>query len=173
MVIEKAADIRIERMQVDDVEEVAELDKKCFPTPWSVSAYMNEAHNPSAYYIVARMDDRIIGFAGIWLIMDEAHITTIGVDPELRGQKIGERILIHVLDEAIHRGARRVTLEVRKSNFVAQNFYDKYMFHTVAVRKGYYSNNNEDALIMWIDDMWSGDFLKILRKRKEELGISA
>lgn len=172
MVIEKAADVRIEQMRVEDVEAVAELDKKCFPSPWSVSAYMNEAHNSSAYYVVARVHDRIIGFAGMWLIMDEAHITTIGVDPDLRGQKIGERILIHILDEAIHRGARRVTLEVRKSNIVAQNLYDKYMFHTVAVRKAYYTNNNEDALVMWIDDMWSTDFLKTLRTRKEELGVS-
>mgnify|MGYP002152145636 FL=1 len=172
MVIEKAADVRIEQMRVEDVEAVAELDKKCFPSPWSVSAYMNEAHNPSAYYVVARVDDRIIGFAGMWLIMEEAHITTIGVDPDLRGQKIGERILIHILDEAIHRGARRVTLEVRKSNSMALKLYDKYMFHTVAVRKAYYTNNNEDALVMWIDDMWSGDFLKKLRTRKEELGVS-
>lgn len=172
MVIEKAADVRIEQMRVEDVEAVAELDKKCFPSPWSVSAYMNEAHNSSAYYVVARVDDRIIGFAGMWLIMDEAHITTIGVDPDLRGQKIGERILIHVLDEAIHRGARRVTLEVRKSNLVARKLYDKYLFHSVAVRKAYYTNNNEDALVMWIDDMWSGEFLKKLRTRKEELGVS-
>jgi ribosomal-protein-alanine N-acetyltransferase len=173
MVIEKAADIRIEQMRVEDVEEVAELDKKCFPTPWSAGAYMNEVNNHSAYYVVARVDHRIISFAGMWLIMDEAHITTIGVDPEFRGQKIGERILIHILDEAVHQGARRVTLEVRKSNSVAQNLYDKYMFHTVAVRKAYYTNNDEDALVMWIDDMWSSDFLKTLRKRKDELGILA
>ena len=171
MVIEKAANIRIERMQIEDVEEVAELDKKCFPTPWSVSAYSNEVHNPSAYYVVARVDDRIIGFAGIWLIMEEAHITTIGVDPEFRGQKIGERILVHLLEEAIHRGARRATLEVRKTNFIAHKLYDKYMFRTVAVRKGYYTSNNEDALVMWVDDMWNSDFLKNFRRRKEELGI--
>ena len=173
MVIEKAADIQIELMTVDDVEVVAELDKQCFPSPWTVGAYLNEVHNPSAYYVVARVDSRIIGYAGLWLIMDEAHITTIGVAPELRGQKIGESILIHILDEAIHRGARRVTLEVRKSNLIAQRLYDKYGFHTVAVRKAYYTNNNEDALVMWVDDMWNNDFLKILRKHKEELGISS
>ncbi|MDI6828141.1 MAG: GNAT family N-acetyltransferase, partial [Armatimonadota bacterium] len=82
---------------------VAELDAKCFPTPWSISAYTTEVHNPNAYYIVARHNDRIVGYAGMWLVMGEAHITTIGVDPEFRGRKIGERMLINLLDEAIHR----------------------------------------------------------------------
>ena len=175
MVIENTSkslvSIRIERMQSEDVERVAELDRQCFPTPWSVSAYATEIHNPSAYYIVARtLDQRIVGFAGMWLIMDESHITTIGVDPTCRGKKIGERMLINILDEAIHRGARRATLEVRRSNHTAQNLYHKYGFRLAAVRKGYYSNNNEDAFVMWIDDMWEPEFLKALRKRKEELG---
>lgn len=176
MVTQRAPDtrtpIRIERMQAEDAETVFELDSKCFPSPWSVSAYLNEVHNKSAYYIVAKSGDRIVGFAGMWLVMDEAHITTIGVDPDFRGQKIGERMLINLLDEAIHRGARRATLEVRKSNIVAQNLYHKYGFYTVGIRKGYYTNNNEDAYVMWVDDMWSPDFLRILRTRKEALGVS-
>lgn len=173
MVIEKKPEtlvpINIERMQIEDVETVAELDKKCFPTPWSVSAYLTEVHNSSAYYVVARVNEKIVGYAGMWLIMDEAHITTIGVDPEFRGRKIGERILVHLLDEAIHRSARRVSLEVRKSNEIAQNLYRKYLFHIVAVRKGYYTNNQEDAYVMWIDDLWSTDFLKAFREHKEAL----
>ena len=177
MVVDKAVgihpSIRIERMGLEDVEQVAELDKKCFPTPWSASAYVTEIHNPSAYYIVAKTDGRIVGYAGIWLIMDEAHITTIGVAPEFRGKKIGERILASLLDEAIHRGARRATLEVRKHNHVAQNLYQKYGFHVVAVRKGYYTNNNEDALVMWVDNMQSPEFLKALRINKERLRETA
>ncbi|MGB9587253.1 MAG: ribosomal protein S18-alanine N-acetyltransferase [Armatimonadota bacterium] len=171
--LETQRPVHIEQMRETDVEEVAELDKKCFPSPWSASAYRNEVHNPSAYYIVARMDDRIIGYAGMWLIMDEAHITTIGVDPEFRGKGLGERILVSLLEEALHRGARRATLEVRKSNIVAQNLYHKYCFHAVAVRRGYYTNNGEDAIVMWVDDMWGEEFLKTLRKHREELnGVS-
>ena len=174
MAVKKAAGvhvpIRIEPMELEDVEQVAELDKQCFPTPWSAGAYTNELHNPSAYYIVARSDSRIVGYAGMWLIVDEAHITTIGVAPELRGRKIGERMLVNLLDEAIHRGARRITLEVRRSNRIAQNLYDKYGFAVAAVRKGYYTNNNEDAIVMWADDMRDEDFLKTFRKCKEELG---
>ena len=176
MVLEKKPELhtpaRIERMQVDDIAAVVELDKKCFPVPWSASAYATEIHNTSAYYTVARADGRMIGYAGMWLIMDEAHITTIGVAPEFRRRKIGERILIDLLDEAIHRGARRVTLEVRRSNAAAQKLYDKYYFHTVAVRRGYYTNNNEDAIVMWIDDLWDTAFLKTFKRRKEELGIT-
>lgn len=164
--------ISIQRMQNGDVETVAELDKICFPTPWTASAYYTEVHNPSAYYIVARASGRIVGYAGMWVIMDEAHITTIGVDPEFRGRKVGERMLVHLLDEAIHRGARRATLEVRRHNLVAQNLYTKYGFQIVAVRKGYYSNNNEDAFVMWTNDMWSPEFLRLLREHKEELGAA-
>lgn len=176
MAIEEATEFRtpitIQRMQTGDVEAVAELDKKCFPTPWTVSAYYTEVHNPSAYYIVARHNSRIVGFAGMWVIMDEAHITTIGVDPDFRGRKIGERMLVHILDEAIHRGARRATLEVRRHNLIAQSLYEKYKFQIVAVRKGYYSNNNEDAFVMWTEDMWDPDFLKLLSQHREELGDS-
>lgn len=169
-VTEHKIPITIEQMQDGDVEFVAELDKKCFPTPWTVSAYYTEVHNTSAYYIVARCDGRIVGFAGMWLIMDESHITTIGVDPDFRGKKIGERMLVHILDESVHRGARRATLEVRRHNLIAQRLYTKYGFRTVALRKGYYANNNEDACIMWIDDMWNAEFLKNLREHKESLG---
>lgn len=161
--------IRIEPMQHEDIEAVTELDAKCFPVPWSSSAYSTEISNPSAYYIVAKANGKIVGYAGMWLVMDEAHITTIGVDPEYRRQKIGERMLVHLLDEAIHRGARRATLEVRRHNTAAQNLYFKYGFRVAAVRKGYYTDNNEDALVLWLDDLWSKEFLRLLRKRKEEL----
>jgi [ribosomal protein S18]-alanine N-acetyltransferase len=174
MAIKRAADLHLRKtidlMCLEDTKRVAELDTKCFPTPWSLGAYMTEVHNPSAYYIVVRADDSIIGYAGMWLIMDEAHITTIGVDPEFRGQKIGEHMLLNLLEEAMHRSARRATLEVRKNNFVAQNLYTKYKFRTVAVRKGYYTNNHEDALVMWIDDMWDTEFLKNFNGCKEQLG---
>lgn len=158
-------------MIIDDVEYVAELDRICFPTPWSVSAYITETHNPAGFYIVAREDERIVGFAGEWLVMDEAHITTIGVDPEYRRRKIGERMLVRLLDEAIMRGARRVSLEVRRYNHAAQTLYRKYMFEEMAIRKGYYSNNNEDALVMWINDMQSPEFKEVFDRNRDSLEI--
>lgn len=173
MIAKKSADkqiqITIEQMKPEDIEAVAELDTKCFPTPWSVSAYSTEVHNPNAYYIVARHNSKIVGYAGMWLVMEEAHITTIGVDPDFRGMKIGERMLVNLLDEAIHRGARRATLEVREHNLIAQNLYRKYGFYVAAIRRGYYTDNNENALVMWIDDLWDENFLRNLRINREKL----
>ncbi len=82
---------------------------------------------------------------------------------------MGERILVHILEEAVHRGAKRATLEVRRTNSAAQNLYHKYGFSTVAIRKGYYTDNGEDAFVMWVDDMWSDDFLRVLREARERL----
>lgn len=157
-------------MRLEDAERVVELDQMCFPTPWSLSAYITEISNSSSYYIVAKTDNKVIGFAGEWLIMDEAHITTIGVNPEFRGQKVGERMLVDLLDKAMEQGARRATLEVRRNNQTAQTLYRKYGFRVVAARKAYYSNNNEDALIMWIDNMREAGFLKVYQANKQRLG---
>lgn len=177
MVLEKSSEIhtglRIEPMQLADVEQVAALDEKCFPTPWSESAYITEVHNHSAYYVVARLGEKVVGYAGAWLIMDESHITTIGVDPKYQRQGIGERLLANLLREAIRRGIERSTLEVRKFNHVAQRLYRKYGFHAVAVRKGYYTDNNEDAIIMWIDDMQDPGFLQMFAQNERLLGESA
>src|SRR5687767_12013717 len=92
---------------------------------------------------------RIVGFAGMWSMFDEAHITTIGVEPEMRGRGLGELLLIALADEAVRRGADWLTLEVRVSNVPAQALYRKYGFTVQGVRKRYYSDNNEDAYIMW------------------------
>lgn len=161
----------ISPMTIDDVEYVAELDRVCFPTPWSVSAYITETHNPAGFYIVAREDEKIVGFAGEWLVMDEAHITTIGVDPQYRRHGIGESMLVCLLEAAIARGAKRVSLEVRRYNNAAQTLYKKYMFEEMAIRKGYYTNNNEDALVMWINDMQSPEFQMVFNRNKSALEI--
>lgn len=166
----KIRTLQIEPMSFADIEQVSALDEKCFPTPWSESAYITEVHNQSAFYVTARVGDLIVGYAGAWLIMDEAHITTLGVDPEYRGQKIGERLLAVVLREAIRRGIERSTLEVRRHNRVAQRLYRKYGFQPVAVRKGYYTNNNEDGIVMWVENMRDPGFLQIFEKNEETLG---
>ncbi|MGO8670402.1 MAG: ribosomal protein S18-alanine N-acetyltransferase, partial [Capsulimonadaceae bacterium] len=136
--------IHISLMRIEDIEHVSRLERRCYSLPWSSSAYVTEVGNPSAYYTVARTDRGIIvGYAGMWTIMDEAHITTIAVDPEFRGLKIGERLLIDLLDEGMRLGARRASLEVRERNTVAHNLYIKYGFVDVAMRKNYYSDTGE------------------------------
>lgn len=165
--------IRIEKMQLQDVEQVADLDIRCFQTPWSVSAYITELHNPSAYYIVVRAGEKIVGYAGMWIIMDESHITTIGVDPNFQGKKIGERMLLDIINESISRGAHRATLEVRKNNHAARNLYEKYGFRIVGIRAEYYTNDNEDALVMWVDNIRDPKYQKTLSEYEKELNCSS
>jgi ribosomal-protein-alanine N-acetyltransferase len=109
--------------------------------------------------------DRLIGFAGMWILYDEAHITTIGVSPEYRGRGLGELLLIDVFEQAVARNAEWVTLEVRVSNASAQALYEKYGFTRQGVRRRYYSDNGEDAYIMWSASLRSSEY----RARFEEL----
>ena len=94
----------------------------------------------------------------MWVILDEAHITTIAVEPAFRGQHIGERLLVGLIDAGVERGARWMTLEVRKSNLAAQALYRKYGFREIGTRKGYYSDNREDAIVMWTGNLRERDF---------------
>lgn len=108
----------------------------------------------------------LVGYAGTWLMLDEAHVTTIAVRPEFRGRGLGEMLIIGLIDKATEVGARWVTLEVRVSNTVAQSLYRKYTFHSEGIRKGYYSDNGEDAVIMWSDDIRTPEFREKLRELK-------
>jgi ribosomal-protein-alanine N-acetyltransferase len=169
----------IESMTQDDVVEVSQVERRCFSNPWPSSAYRRELRDPEHnYYVVVRWrpegvvettEERprgglhllpfirrtepakvpVLGFGGMWIMFDEAHITTIGVEPTYRGRSLGELLFSTLLDEAIRRGARWVTLEVRVSNVSAQALYEKYGFTRQGLRKRYYSDNGEDAHIMW------------------------
>jgi [ribosomal protein S18]-alanine N-acetyltransferase len=116
----------------------------------------------------------IVGYAGIWIMTDEAHITTIASHPEVRGRGVGEFLLVALIHRAIEIGARWMTLEVRASNAVAQNLYRKYTFKEMGVRRRYYSDNGEDALVMWTDALDSESFQTAFdqseRKLAERLG---
>jgi ribosomal-protein-alanine N-acetyltransferase len=156
-------------MERKDLPRVMEIERECFPVPWSENAYLTEIHNRSAYYVVACSENLVVGYAGMWLVMDEAHITTLGVARSHRRQRIAEQLLINLLDEAMHRGARRATLEVRESNLAAQSLYKKFEFTPVAIRRGYYTDNREDALVMWIEDLRSPKFSSKYRALKQKL----
>ena len=119
--------------------------------------------------LLVRPSERIVGFAGMWLMLDEAHVTTIGVKPELRGRGLGELLFATLLEIAIGVGARRVTLEVRVSNHSAQALYRKYTFHDEGIRRRYYSDNNEDALIMWSETLESPHFQQCFRELRDSL----
>ena len=149
MVARPPVKLVIEPMSLDDLEEVQRIEETSFSTPWPANAYRSELMtNRLASYLVGRFDGRIIAYGGMWLMVDEAHITTFAVHPDWRRQRIGERLLLAFFDLARDRHARELTLEVRLSNLGARRLYEKYGFRPVGLRPRYYSDNNEDALIM-------------------------
>ncbi len=149
MVASPPLKVVIQPMQAEDLPAVHAIERASFATPWPAYAYRSELEtNRLAHYSVAWVGGRIVGFAGMWLMLDEAHVTTFAVDPAWRRQRVGEHLLLALLDEAIRLGAREATLEVRLSNLGARRLYEKYGFQPVGLRPHYYSDDGEDALIM-------------------------
>ena len=162
--------IRVEPMTLDDLASVHAIERASFSVPWPDEAYRNELlTNRLASYVVARAGDEIVGFGGLWVMVDEAHITTFAVDPRWRRRGVGEWMLIGLLDRAVDRRAREATLEVRLSNMPARRLYEKYGFRPVGIRPRYYSDNGEDALIMTTDALTGPAMLERLARLREAL----
>jgi len=141
--------LRIEPMRFGDLAAVQEIERASFTTPWPPHAYRSELEsNRLATYLVVRAGSVVVAYAGMWLMVDEAHITTFAVHPSWRRRRVGERLLVALVDLAIARQAREATLEVRLSNLAARRLYEKYGFRPVGLRPRYYSDDGEDALIM-------------------------
>ena len=130
-----------------DVDQVHAIELASFHTPWSRESFQNEAHNPAARYVLLKEDGRVLAYAGVWFVLDEAHITNIAVHPDARGHGYGEQVTRALLQLCADSGMSFATLEVRRSNQAAQNLYHKVGFVDVGYRKRYYENT-EDALIM-------------------------
>ena len=164
------APVLVEDMTLDDIDGVQVVERSSFPVPWPANAFRHElTQNKNARYVVAREAGAIVGYAGLWLMVDEAHITTFAVLPEHRRRRIGERMLQRLFDVADEVGAEWLTLEVRVSNLGAQRLYEKYGFRRAGVRRRYYSDNNEDALIMWTDRIKDHAVRERLAKLKRAL----
>jgi ribosomal-protein-alanine N-acetyltransferase len=162
--------LRIEAMRVADIPEVQAIERASFTSPWPPQAYRSELEtNRLAMYLVGRMDGRVVAYAGVWLMVDEAHITTFAVHPSWRRRRIGERLLLTVLDLSLDRGAREATLEVRLSNLPARRLYEKYGFRPVGLRPRYYTDNGEDALIMTTEPLASAAMRERLARLRAEL----
>ncbi len=147
-------DIVISAMTPEDIDQVLSIERMCFSLPWTEESFRLEVEkNRLARYLVARTDDRVIGYVGMWTILDEGHITTLAVHPDYRGKKVALKLMEHLMTLARDMGINKFTLEVRRSNFIAQNLYKKLGFSVIGVRKGYYADNKEDALIMWKMDV--------------------
>ncbi|WHY00973.1 ribosomal protein S18-alanine N-acetyltransferase [Neobacillus sp. DY30] len=139
-------------MKEEDIDQILEVEHASFATPWSRDAFYNEIYNNKfAVYIVLEEDEKIIGYVGAWVVIDEAHVTNLAILPSYRGKKLGEALLRKMMTVAKDMGARSMTLEVRVTNNVAQSLYRKLGFQNGGIRKNYYTDNQEDALVMWVN----------------------
>jgi ribosomal-protein-alanine N-acetyltransferase len=157
--------VELSAMRRRHLRSVLRIEAQVYPRPWSLSLFMSElALRTSRAYVVARVDNVVVGYAGMMLAGDDAHITTIAVDPEWHRYKIGTRLLLHLVREAVKREARHVTLEVRVTNHSAQALYRVFGFRPAGVRKNYYAETNEDALVMWADDVDQPEYTRRLSR---------
>ncbi len=144
--------IIIRSMELSDLDGVLAIENQSFPTPWSRLSFISElVENSRAVYLVAEHEGSVIGYIGMWKIVDEAHITNLAVAPEFRGKGVGTALLQAATELAVASGLLRMTLEVRISNYVAQHLYFRMGFDAAGIRPRYYRDNDEDALIMWRD----------------------
>lgn len=133
---------------------VIRIENQVYPRPWSLGLFLSElALRSSRHYLVARVDGAVVGYAGLMFSGEDAHVTTIAVDPSWHRHGIGTRLLVAATREALARGTRHLTLEVRVTNAGAQDLYKQFGFAPAGVRKNYYVETNEDALVMWAEDI--------------------
>lgn len=171
MVARPPVRVSVEPMRADDIPAVHAIESASFPTPWPPYAFRQELEtNRMASYIVVRAGDRVIGYAGIWMMVDEAHVTTFAVLPAYRRRGIGGRLLSELLELAAALGATVVTLEVRLSNKAARELYEQFGFRPVGVRPRYYSDNAEDALIMTTEGLDAPDMVRLRQRLSERYG---
>ncbi|WP_091496272.1 ribosomal protein S18-alanine N-acetyltransferase [Amphibacillus marinus] len=143
--------VSIRAMELVDLDEVALIEVKSFTTPWSKALYQKELiENQFAHYYVIEVNQQVVGFCGVWLVLDEAQVTNIAIDPSYRGKGYGAMLFQYILNRALLRGATQLSLEVRKSNHAAKAMYKKFGLEKAGIRKNYYTDNNEDAIVMWV-----------------------
>ncbi|HLB44423.1 MAG TPA: ribosomal protein S18-alanine N-acetyltransferase [Candidatus Limnocylindrales bacterium] len=163
--------MRVEPMRLEDVPAVHRIERASFPVPWPDFAFRQEIQtNRLAHYLVVRAGSQTVGYGGLWLMVDEAHITTFAVLPEWRRRGIGGRLMVALMQVALDLNARVMTLEVRLSNRAARALYAQFGFRPVGVRPRYYSNNAEDALIMTTEPLSMPDMVARMAEMEQRYG---
>ncbi|MDA8194039.1 MAG: ribosomal protein S18-alanine N-acetyltransferase [Thermaerobacter sp.] len=148
------SEILIRDMYLSDLDAIMTIEGHSFPTPWSRNAFQTELlENNFATYLVLDYHGKVVAYGGMWIILDESHVTNVAVHPDYRGHHLGDRMMRGLMERARLLGVQRMTLEVRRSNQVAQNLYHKLGFIQLGVRRGYYTDTREDAFIMWKDPL--------------------
>ncbi len=159
-------------MRKKDIEGVLAIEKRVHPKPWSYNVFLSEISNSKERsYSVLRLDGEIVGYSGVMYILEDAHVTNIAVSPELQGKNYGSALLYALIVEALKHGSENLTLEVRVTNKPAQKLYTNFGFMPVGIRKGYYQENNEDAMIMWAYDIDSDQYRARIAKIAQSKGL--
>jgi ribosomal-protein-alanine N-acetyltransferase len=155
--------VQLVPMRRRHLRSVLRIESQVYPRPWSLPLFMSELNmRNSRSYLVARFEGSVVGYCGMMFTGDDAHVTTIAIDPSYQRQKIGTRLLLQGAEEALARGCRHLTLEVRLSNVAAQAMYRQFGFKAAGVRKNYYAESNEDALVMWAENIDTEDYAERL-----------
>lgn len=145
--------ITIDLMKEEDIDGLLAVSSLSFSDSWSKASYIQELSNPVAKYFIAKTDNKVVGFAGTWIVLDEGHITNIAVHPDFRGKGIASKLLVELINYCSNNhGCIAYTLEVRSGNKAARGLYEKYNFKEAGIRKGYYEDNKEDAVLMWLKE---------------------
>ncbi len=162
--------LEVTRMRRRHLRGVMAIERQVYPRPWSPNLFLSEmAETQNRVYLVARLDREVVGYAGMICYGEEAHVTNVAVDPVHHRHKIATRLMHDLILQAIDIGAEAVSLEVRVTNWGAQRLYGRFGFRPVGVRKNYYQEINEDALIMWVDDIRTPGYRELLRDRMEDV----
>lgn len=165
------ARVVVDPMRLEDVRAVHEIERLSFRTPWPAHAFEQELRgNRLARYLVARAGDAVVGFAGVWLMVDDAHVTTFSVHPDWRRQGIGRQLLVNLYELSVAIGARQMTLEVRVSNGPAQALYRSFGFEIAGRRSRYYTDDGEDALVMTTPELSDPGLREIVERERERMG---
>ncbi len=164
-------EVKIQRMNNEDVEQVFELEKIVHPNHhWSKNSFYNElSNNLAKYYKAEKENKKILAYAGCWHIIDEAHITTLAVHPDYRRLKLAQAILTELISDCYKNMIKYITLEVRESNVAAIGLYEKFLFESIGMRKNYYQDNGENAIIMFTQNIWYDKFKNNFNMLKQEL----
>jgi ribosomal-protein-alanine N-acetyltransferase len=162
-VITEPVTVVITPMRRRHVRSVLRIEEQVYPRPWTSSLFLSElALRTTRAYFVARIGRDVVGYAGVMVSFEDSHVTTIAVDPAWQRHGIATRLLVALVRESLVRGAQHMTLEVRMSNKGAQDLYRRFGFAPVGVRKNYYPETNEDALVMWAHDVDSPEYARLL-----------
>lgn len=166
-----ALPVQLTHMQRRHVRDVLGIERIVYPRPWSAALFFSElAQKTSRTYLIASADREVVGYGGLMCQVDEGHITTLAVHPDYQHDGIGSRLLFALASDARAREMKSLALEVRVANWPAQRLYSWFGFRPVGIRRNYYAETGEDALVMWIDDLASEDITRRLARVAERIG---